>query len=417
MVEIEFSVMENNPDSVNRLRSLLQVFETQNHIRVRLVAVPWSQGWAEIAKSGIYEHGPDVSEVGTTWIGSLAAMNALRPFTSREVQALGGTGAYFESLWHTGFLPNDPTPWAIPLTGDLLVLYYLKDALEKAGISDPRTAFSSHSVMLETLKKLQKIGYLYPLALTTTNQTRNLHEAAGWIWNAGGDILSPDYKRVIFHEDAALQGLKNFFSLQPFIPPESLNVMPASQDLFHSGKSVVLISGVYPGIVDRQQYLEMTKCTGIAPTREATYIGGSSLVIWQYSRHAQEAFELVRFIASQPGRIPDSPSFELPTGEILPKPSIMQDPFYHNYRTRQDWLGPIQPSGAQDQFYPAYLQALQTGHAFPTVRLWGLVEEKLNRAIANIWEELFANPAQDIDACLHKHLDPIAERLNTALGS
>jgi multiple sugar transport system substrate-binding protein len=396
MVEIEFSVMENDPGTANRLLPLLQAFEAQYYIRVHLVIVPWDHGWTEIAKYGIYGHGPDVSEIGTTWIGSLAAMQALYPFTPQQVQAVGGAGAFFENSWRTGFLPNDPTPWAIPWLGDALVLYYWKDALEKAGIKDPQAAFASHAAMVETLKKLQKSGYPYPLSLTTKNQNRNLHEASSWIWNAGGDILSPDYKRVVFQEEAALQGLQEYFSLQPFVSPDSLNV-PFSYNLFDADQSAVLIAGPsYHWGVERSQHPDWNERTASAPAFEKAYIGGSSLVIWKYSLRDQEAFELVRFLASQPTRIPGSPH-----SPLLP--------------TRREALHI--PSVAQDPFQQTYLRAMQTGHNFPTVRLWGSIEEKLDREIANIWAELFANPAQDIDACLHSHLDPLAERLNMALGS
>src|SRR5438552_1655154 len=126
MVEIEFSVMEGERGTANNLLPLLEAFEKQHHIHVNLVAVNWDKGWTEIAKFGIFGHGPDVSSIGTTWIGSLASMRALRPFTEHQVRALGGADAFFESTWRAGLLPNDPTPWAIPWLADVTVIYYWK---------------------------------------------------------------------------------------------------------------------------------------------------------------------------------------------------------------------------------------------------------------------------------------------------
>ena len=394
MIEIEFSVMENNPDTAVNLLPLLQAFEAQYHIHVNLVVIPWSKGWTEISKFGIFGHGPDVSEIGTTWIGSMAAMQALRPFNSLEVRGLGGEDAFFENLWRTGFLPGDLTPWAIPWLGDELVLYYWKNALEKTGIGDADAAFSSHEAMAKTLKKLQESGYPYPLALTTTNQNRNLHEASPWIWNVGGDILSKDFKRVVFQEESTLQGLKEYFSLLPFISPASLEA-PTSTDLFNSGDSVVVIAGPYHGVLGRSEHPEWRDNLGISPLPGTTYVGGSSLVIWKYSSRDREAFELIRFLATQPTRIPGSPH-----GHMLP--------------TRREALN--MPSVEQNAFHKIFMRALQSGRSFPTVRLWGSIEEKLNREINNTWVKLFANPAEDIDSCLHDRLDPLAERLNIVLG-
>src|SRR6185369_8941686 len=114
MVAIEFSVMENNAGDAQQLRPLLDAFEKQYHVHVNLIGIPWSKGWTEIAKFGIFGHGPDLSSIGTTWVGSLASMQALRPFSAQQVHAMGGAEAFFETNWQAGFLPNDPTPWSIP---------------------------------------------------------------------------------------------------------------------------------------------------------------------------------------------------------------------------------------------------------------------------------------------------------------
>ena len=73
------------------------------------------------------------------------------------------------------------------------------------------------------------------------------------------------------------------------------------------------------------------------------------------------------------------------------------------------------PSVESNIFHRTYIEALQTGRSFPTMRLWGSIEEKLIATISRIWVELFDDPNQDLDACLHRHLDPLAARLNVVL--
>ena len=390
MVELELSVLSHDPETTNQLLPLLHAFEIQQHIQVNLLVIPWSKGWTEIAKIGIYAQGPDVSEVGTTWVGSLASMQALRAFTPAEVRSLGGREAFFETVWQTGILPGDESIWAIPWLGDALVVYYWKDALEKAGVGDPQGAFADHPALVKTLGKLQENGYSYPLTLTTVNATRNLHEASCWIWSAGGSLMSPDNKRVTFTDEAAFNGLRNFFSLLPFVSPETLTVH-SSSDLFMDNKAAVMLAGPFHGTVGRTVFPELADRIGIAPILRITYAGGSSFVIWKHTQHERESFELVRFLSSQPTHIPGSPhSLMLPTRrESLAMPSVQADIFQRTC-----------------------LEALQTGQSVPTVRLWGSIEEKLNQVIANIWAELFACPCEDLDGCLHRHLDPLVDRLN-----
>jgi len=396
MVEIGFSVMEGNAGDSQALLPLLQAFEQQYHVHVNLTGINWDGGWTEIAKYGIYGSGPDVSSIGTTWIGSLASMQALRPYTPQEVRALGGAEAFFEASWQTGLLPKDPTPWAIPWLADVHVLYFWKDALVKAGIGDAAAAFATASALVETLAKLHKdAGCAYPLVLTTIASPVILHEAAHWVWGAGGDFVSADGREIIFNQPAALQGFHNYFSLEPFISPKSLLSAPRG-DLFDNGEAAVYFAGPFVGNIGRAIHPEWGDNLGIVRTPGASFVGGSSLVIWPHSRHPQEAYELVRFLSSQPTRIQASPH-----DQALP--------------TRRDALN--MPSVENNIFDRITLQALQHGRSFPTIRLWGAVEEKMIVELAAIWAELFANPQTDIDACLHRHLDPLAQRLNMVLGN
>jgi multiple sugar transport system substrate-binding protein len=399
MNDIEFSVMEGNPGDAQHLLPLLDAFEKQYRIHVNLIGIPWGRGWTEIAKYGIYGSGPDVSSIGSTWIGSLASMQALRPFGAQEVKALGGADAFFEAGWKSVFLPNDSSPWAIPWLADTLVIYFWKDALEKAGVKDFEMALASDAGLFDTLKKLQADGIKHPLAMTTTaNSPVIIQEAAHWIWNAGGDFLSPDFRKVLFTEPAAMSGWRSYFSLAPFISPASLKAA-SSGELFNqraSGDAVVTFAGPWKGVTGRMQHPEWDQTLGIVPVPGTAFVGGSSLVIWQYSRKSREAFELVRFLSSQPTRIPAAPH-------------------EHGLPTRRDALN--MPSVEYDPFHRIYLQALQSGRSFPSVRLWGSVEDKLIAQITAIWEKLLADPALDLDACLHEHLNPLAKHLNIVLGN
>ncbi len=397
MVEIEFSVMEGIDSDVDSLIPLLEAFTEQYHVHVNLISIPWAKGWEEIAKFGIFRHGPDVSCIGTTWIGSMAAMQALRPFTPQEVRALGGENAFFESSWHAGFLPNDPTAWAIPWLGDVMVIYYWKDILEKAGIKDFEAAFASDTAIVETLKKLQKNRHTFPLGISTANlhDPVMLHQASHWVWNAGGDFINKNGNEVIFNNPDSLKGFRNYFSMRPFVSPKSLDAS-ISAELFIAGKAAVHFAGPYLGTLGRQRHPEWSERLGIAPVPGITFAGGSSLVVWQYTPYPAECFELVRFLSSQPTRIPVSPH-----DQGLP--------------TRRNALD--MPSVQTNIFHRTFIQSMQTSRSFPSIRLWGSIEDKLIVKISETWADLFIDPDQDLDACLHKHLDPLAQRLNIILGN
>jgi ABC-type glycerol-3-phosphate transport system substrate-binding protein len=191
-----------------------------------------------------------------------------------------------------------------------------------------------------------------------------------------------------------MQVWKSYFALQPFISPHWFSATSAAGDAFLSQESAMQIEGSYMTVPGRLQHPQPSRRLGIALASGTAIVGGASFVIWQYTPFYQEAFELVRFLSSQPMRIPASPhAHELPTRrEALRMPSIENNIFHHTY-----------------------LQALQNGRSYPTIRLWGSIEEKLIAEIAKIWAELFANPDADLDVILHKHFDPLANRLNVVL--
>ena len=393
MVEIEFSVVEGDLEAVNDLLPLMQEFEKQYHIHVNITAIPWDGAWAQNAKFAIYGHGPDVSTIGSSWLGSLASMEAVRHFTPTEVQALGSANAYFDSIWQVGLLLGDPNPCAIPWIGDVRVLYYWKGELKKMGVENFDEAFKTDAALVATLETLRKNGCKYPLAITTHAISQVLHEAAHWIWNAGGDFTSPDGKQVTFNQPKALDGLKNYFRLLPYINPETSQIAPSF--FFDNKSSPLHIAGPWVPRNHTDAVSAGQLCAARLPG--IAYIGGNSFIIWKYTAKYQQAFDLIRFLASQPivHNKKNHQYFKLPTkSESLNAPITQNDPFNR-----------------------IYLDAFQSGRSFPTLRLWGSIEDKLIPQIANIWAELFARPDQDLDACLHKHLDPLADRLNIVLGT
>jgi multiple sugar transport system substrate-binding protein len=128
-----------SPDVGETLSPWVKEFEQLTRVRVHLTPVDWS--WNTIFKYGVYGHGPDVSEVGSSWVTSLAAMNALRPFTMGEVRSLGGAESFLAGSWKSCLTADDFNVWGVPWTSQVLVLYYRKDLLEQFGIA--RTEESS----------------------------------------------------------------------------------------------------------------------------------------------------------------------------------------------------------------------------------------------------------------------------------
>ena len=104
--ELEFSIMAESPANI---QPLLDQFEAEHRIRVRLRLLTWDIAWSDLVKVALYRDGPDVSEIGSTWLGDLVAMNALRPFAEQELAALGKPSDFLPSAWNGGRVANRPS--------------------------------------------------------------------------------------------------------------------------------------------------------------------------------------------------------------------------------------------------------------------------------------------------------------------
>ena len=100
MAELEFSITPAElGDLYDELQTALAEFEARTRIHVRLRPIASQAALDELTKFAIYKKGPDVSQIGSTWLEGLADMDALRPFSAEEVKALGDPADFVPEAW------------------------------------------------------------------------------------------------------------------------------------------------------------------------------------------------------------------------------------------------------------------------------------------------------------------------------
>ena len=93
------------------------------------------------------------------------------------------------------------------------------------------------------------------------------------------------------------------------------------------------------------------------------FVGGSNLAIWEHSRRAKEASELVRFLSSRPVQ-----ATTVPQAGLLPvRLDVVNDPPF-----------------TTDPLYQVLSQGLKTGRGLRATYLWGLAESKLVAALTRV---------------------------------
>lgn len=188
-----------------KLAVLAEDFMAENpDARVAITPVPWDGAHNKIATAIAGRQTPDLSMLGTTWVGEFAKTGALDVVP----EGLVTQDAFFPGAWATGVV--DGTPYTVPWYVETRLLYVNSDVAAKAGVtSAPKT----WDELKAAVTALQKQGgaqwgiYLQP------GQTGAWQTEMPFVWQNGGDVLRGDAFALDSPEATeALQYYASFFA-------------------------------------------------------------------------------------------------------------------------------------------------------------------------------------------------------------
>ncbi len=278
---------------------------------------------------------------------------------------------------------------------DTRLIYYRRDLLAKAGISEAG-AFASHAAMKNTLQKLVDYGVPMPFVIPTTANRMAVQSLASLVWGVGGDFISQDGKSTLLNLPQTRAGFYQYFELGKYLLPAAQNTIDTQSDaMYRLNDAAVTISGPWL-LRDPDTDSQVIKNSGITFPPGVPFVGGTNLVIWKHSHHPHEAVGLIRFLTSQ-----QEQSFYSHSVGLLP--------------VRQDVLSA--PENANDLLYKALSLGFQRGRSFRMFHLWGLVEDRLTTAIGAIWQDLLSHPESDLKSVVDARLSGLARQLDLVLSS
>ena len=379
-VELTLWVMPVTTNARHDIPLLLEPWLKQHpQVRVRLTVLDWESGWNKITAAAASRRGPDLLELGTTWMPAIAAMGGLERLTDAQLAEVGEGAPFFAELWKTTQIFGRPGVYGVPWYADVRAAYYRTDLFARAGI-DPKQAFASWDGFHAALRKLagQRLGGqpVAPLAYAGKNDWNVVHNLAPWIWNAGGDLLTPDARRSALDTPQALRAIDYYSSLavEGLVPP---NALEKDSDIlegeFVAGRYAVIFSG--PWLVRRifaaPRGAPVQANFDVAPYPagdhgHATFFGGSNLAIFRGSRHKAEAWALIKYLASEPAQV-----------QLAQLSSMM----------------PVRPDAASDPAltarHPAYAKLgaiVADGRAYPPIPAWGPLETVYTKHLGQLAE-------------------------------
>lgn len=403
MAELRFSVIGDDSESIAEIAQLAREFQEASQTTLNITRLSWDRAWQTLFMTALEGKGGDVSQVGSTWTPTLAAVDSLRPFSESEVRSLGGPLVYVPAAWQTVRLEERGEVWSIPWSVYTFVVFYRRDLLQTAGVEES-TAFSSPTAMIETFAALKTTG-INPWTIPTKSSYLDLpHIASSWTRAYGGDFIHPSGREVLFNTPHACRGLKEFFELYRFIPESlrGLDYDSCLSEFFKMGSCAVMIAGaesysdaLTDGLLaqDQQNNIGVTTLPGVS------WIGGDHLVIWKTVRTDPQkeriAVDLIRSLTSVENQVRLH-------RETTILPSRLE-------------------AYAQLDFQPAEMNAvlekiLQTARPHPPIRLWRRIESMLTDMLGDIAHYVLEYQAQSVDEIVEARLADYENRFSLILG-
>lgn len=314
--KIEITWWKTFEDSEN-LSDLISDFEAANqNVAINFVkkdAADYEQTLVNALASGT---GPDIFSIHNDWVPK--HMDKLAPFPEATIGLRNYKDDFVDVAY--GDFVKDNKIYAVPLSVDVLALYYNKDILGSAGISQPPTTWPELVSDVQKITKVSKNGVFSRSGIalgTASNVNRAVDILTLLMMQNGTKFYSDDYSSALFDDNQDVSGSQQGFNpgataltfytqfANPAKASYTWNVKSDfSIDAFTQGKLGMMISYQYmePLIKAKAPNLNWDVTAVPQISDESTKINFANYwgeAISKNSKNQQVAAEFLKFITSK----------------------------------------------------------------------------------------------------------------------
>jgi multiple sugar transport system substrate-binding protein len=285
------------------VRRLYDEFERSHPgIRLQVEKIPGSQDYAtKLVFSHISRSMPEVPTLDASSAAVFVEHGILADVSPR-LAASGevASGDYWPNVM--GMFSRGPRLYAVPVDFTPVVLYYNRAHFREAGI-EPEARAWSFDEFLDAAKELARPGrYSFEFPNWIPGWIP-------WLWNAGGDVLTPDGARATgaFDSEAsefAVQFLADLV-LRHKLAPALSEMAAAGADFFASGRASMQMSGHWE-LVGLQsatgiamEDIGVMPVPGLAAGSSRTVMYGAGLALAAETKAPDEAWQFIEYFTSR----------------------------------------------------------------------------------------------------------------------
>lgn len=282
-------------EEAKSLPEIAKKFEDENpDIKVKVQAIPWDQAHDKLLTAVASKSGPDVIQMGTTWIPEFAEAGALMDLTPHfehypELDPSNFSAGSVETAKFEDKIVG--VPWYI----DTRVLFYRTDLLAEVGYEEAPKTWEELS---DAAKKLADRGEdMYGISIDPKEQSLAFMFARQNGSELFGENGEPLFDQPEFVE--AVEYLNSFF--ENGSAPIDLG-LDITQTFPGEGMVPMFISGPWmvKMINDQAPDLEGKWATAVLPTgseNNQSILGGSNLSVFEHTKNEDAALKFLAYMS------------------------------------------------------------------------------------------------------------------------
>ncbi len=278
----------------NQLTNLTDKYTEETGVKVEVVAIPWDQAHDKLSTAVASKTGPDVIQLGTSWVAEFAQAGALADLSDYSSNDQFSKDLYFDGAAQT--MEYDEKLYTIPWYVDTRVLYYRSDIIsETCGLEGAPKTWEE---MQDCSTKLAQRGDgNFAVDYDIVDQFLFVQFA----WQNGWEVLNDEGKINV--EDPkfieAMEYAQSFSKSGATNYDTSIDITQTFTDgtfpMFISGPWMVkLINEADPDVEGKFSIATLPK----GPVSSAANMGGSNLAIFEYSEKKEEAAKLINWLVT-----------------------------------------------------------------------------------------------------------------------
>lgn len=383
--------LRSSDDILHRLKPFLK---RHPNLSVELRLIPWARGWSEIVQGYKHHDLPDVLQVGSSWIATLAHLRVLAAVPE------GVQTRRCIAPWVDGMAVHNGVQVAVPWLLECSVMAVRARLLERAGL-DSRDLSDWDSFYESCLRLSRDLSgqaeqRAVPLIAHSRPEYNTLHWAMPWLWSGGWRPFDPLSSPFHYLSDpSAIPGfsyIAKLFQISPRM--REVADAPAGRiyaDFFGADRYAIYLGPsdavmrIRAGKEGAHQFpiVPIPKGPGGAKTRA----GGSWLCVSRHSKHRTAAWELVKYMTQDPFL-----HWRAEAGGEFP---ALESEYWHSPHDPQRTL---------------LRSILETATTYPRHPLWRTLEHTLMQGISQIFWQFVQGRSYDDE------IRRIAARLDESLA-